>query len=102
MADYYPNTLSELDSWHDTFSAQATATGTAHNLTAGNVAQAALDNTLVGILLDYDEALRGYVQAFTEFRDICLRQVPPIGSNVGAEFIGVSRLNRPMPPSPGG
>jgi len=74
--DWYPLRLSELSEWHETFAAQCTATGTTHSLSAGNVSQAGQDRTLVGLLTNFDEAIRGYVQAWTEFRDSCLAGDP--------------------------
>ena len=74
--DWYPLRLSELSEWHETFAAQCVATGTTHGLSAGNVSQAGQDRTLVGLLTDFDDAIRGYVQAWTEFRDSCLAGDP--------------------------
>jgi hypothetical protein len=70
--DWYPNALATLGPWHTTFSAQATATGTTHGLTAGNVTQAGEDSAVVSALLDYDDALRGYTEAWTAWRDFVL------------------------------
>ena len=45
--DWYPATLAALIPWHANFSAQATATGTTHGLTAGQVTQIAADSAVV-------------------------------------------------------
>ena len=71
--DWYKKRLDELDSWHAGFKAQTIATGTTHGLSAGQVSQAGLDADLVSILVDYDAQLRGYVEAFTAYRDFLLR-----------------------------
>ena len=68
-SDWYPHRLSEIDSLHTTFSAQCAATGATHGLTAGQIAQAALDSTMVSNLVDYDDAVRGYIEAWTQYRD---------------------------------
>lgn len=70
--DWYPTTLAALGPWHATFSAQATATGTTHGMTAGNVTQAADDAGVVDAVLDYDDALRSYTEAWTAWRDFVL------------------------------
>src|SRR3989304_2651095 len=74
--DWYKTKLSELDSWHAAFSAQCAATGTTHGLSAGNVTQAATDATFVAALLNFDQQIRGFVQAWTEYRDAILRGDP--------------------------
>ena len=74
--DWYKKKLSELDSWHAAFSAQCAATGTTHGLSAGNVTQAATDATFVAALLNFDQQIRGFVQAWTEYRDAILRGDP--------------------------
>ena len=74
--DWYPNTLTALGPWHSTFSIQVAATGTTHGLTAGNVTQAGQDSDNVFIILNYDQELRSYVQAWTAWRDFVLRGDP--------------------------
>src|SRR3972149_3819660 len=74
--DWYKKKLSELDSWHAAFSAQCAASGTTHGLSAGNVTQAATDATFVSALLNFDQQIRGFVQAWTEYRDAILRGDP--------------------------
>lgn len=71
--DWYPKRLDELDAWHAGYKAQTTATGTAHGLSAAQVTQAAADADMVALLVDFDQQLRGYVEAFTAWRDIVLR-----------------------------
>ena len=104
--DWYPEQLAALGPWHATFSAQATATGTAHGLTAGNVTQAAADSAAVDVALDYDDALRGYVEAWTAWRDLLLEGDPnatpidpptiPTAPNFGPEapFPGIRTRTR--------
>jgi len=70
--DWFPSRLDQRPAWQTTFAAQATATGTTHNLIAANVTQAGLDRNITVILVNYDDALRGYVQAWTQFRDFVL------------------------------
>ena len=43
MADWYPTRRADRPAWHDNFKTEATATGTTHNLTAGNVTQIGVD-----------------------------------------------------------
>lgn len=93
--DWYPRSLAALGPWHATFSAQATATGTTHGLTAGDVTQAGLDSDAVTVALEYDDALRSYVEAWTAWRDFLLFGDPnatpidpptvPTAPNFGAE-----------------
>ncbi len=67
--DWYPTRLAELPPFHSTFAAQCTATGTDHGLTAGDIERANVDNILVTLMVDYDDALRGYVEAWTQWRN---------------------------------
>lgn len=70
--DWYPRDLAALGPWHATFSAQATATGTTHGLTAGDVTQAGDDAAIVAAVLVYDDSLRSYTEAWTAWRDFVL------------------------------
>jgi hypothetical protein len=45
-------------------------------LTAGNVTQAGVDSDVVDAMLDYDDALRGYTEAWTAWRDFVLTGDP--------------------------
>lgn len=72
MADWYPQRLSERDSWHAGFDAQATATGTTFGLSAGDKAEIHVDSILVSLCADYDVVLRQYVEAWTEWRNLVL------------------------------
>lgn len=74
--DWYKKKLSELDSWHTAYAAQCAATGTIHGLSAGAVTQAGADAQMVSLLVDFDEQIRGYLQAWTEYRDAILRGDP--------------------------
>jgi hypothetical protein len=66
--DWYPGSLAALGPWHATFAAQATATGSTFGLSGANVTQINDDSDVIAVALDYDEALRGYVQAWTAWR----------------------------------
>ena len=78
MADWYPQRLSERDSWHASFDAQATATGTTHGLLAGDVAEIRVDAILVSLCADFDVVLRQYVEAWTEWRNLVLDGDPNV------------------------
>src|SRR5688572_18682610 len=83
-ADWYPTALAALIPWHANFAAQATATGTTHGLSAGQVTQIGVDSAVVEEVVNYLAAVSAFSQAFTEFKDIMLR----------------GPLNTPMPTPP--
>ncbi|MEX2244712.1 MAG: hypothetical protein WD716_12815 [Fimbriimonadaceae bacterium] len=76
MADYYPTRLTDLIPWHANFAVEATASGTTHGLTAGEVTQAGEDSNTVALLVNYSEAVDQFRQEVTEFRDAVLRGDP--------------------------
>lgn len=82
--DWYPRRIAELAEWHANFSTQATATGVANGLTAGEVTQIAADAAVVELLFNYNETVDAFTQAVTEHRRLI------INSSVGT----------PLPPAP--
>ncbi len=82
--DWYPRRIAELAEWHANFSTQATATGVANGLTAGEVTQIAADAAVVELLLNYNETVDAFTQAVTEHRRLLINS--PEGT--------------PLPPAP--
>jgi hypothetical protein len=81
---WYPTRLSELPAWHANFDTEATATGTTHNLTAGQVNQIGEDATTVALVVTYLEAVEAFRQEVTAYKDAVLAGDPLL----------------PMPPAP--
>jgi hypothetical protein len=73
MPDFYPTRLSELIAWHANFAAEAAASGATLGLTAGSLANIALDAPNVAILVNYSAAIDAFRQEVTEYRDLVLR-----------------------------
>lgn len=71
--DWYPTSFAALIPWHANFNVQATATGVARGLTAGNVTQIAADNGIVAGIVNYQELVDSFAQAVTEYKAIMLR-----------------------------
>lgn len=72
MADWYPQRLSDRIPWHANFSSQATATGVADGLSAGQVTQIAADATVLADILNYNTEVDTFAQGFTEFMSLML------------------------------
>jgi hypothetical protein len=71
--DWYPSTLQGLPPFHANVHTQALLNGTMLNLSVGQVTQIGIDADVVDLLIDYDEEVRAFTQAWTEFRNIMLR-----------------------------
>ena len=74
--DFYRRRLSERDTWHATFAAEAAVTGTDYNLSAADVVQIQRDATNVSQVVNYSEAVDRFRQAVTAFRDAVLGGEP--------------------------
>jgi hypothetical protein len=70
MADWYPDSQAALITWHNNFSTQAAINGTSLGLSAGQVAQIAVDADNVLTMLDGLAAAHAYRQALTEYKNL--------------------------------
>ncbi len=66
---YYPRRLPARIAWHASFAAQTAEDGTAHGLSAADVAQIQLDAANVALVVGYSEAVDAFRQEATAFRD---------------------------------
>lgn len=82
--DWYPSRIAELAEWHANFSTQATATGVANGLTAGEVTQIAADSAVVELLFNYNQLVDSFTQSVTEHRRLLIN----------------SAVGTPLPPAP--
>lgn len=76
MADWYPTRVTDLIPWHTNFNTQATASGTTHGLTAGQVTQIAADLSFVTLLVNQLQAVSDYAQAVTAYKEVVFNSAP--------------------------
>jgi hypothetical protein len=81
---YYPRRLLERGPWHTNFAAQAAENGTTYGLSPADVAQIQLDAENVRAVVAWSEAVDGFAQAVTAYRD--------------ALFLGNRNVPAPIPP----
>lgn len=73
MPDWYPSRITDLVPWHSNFTIQAAASGTTHGLIAAQVTQIGVDAGIVQTMVNLDQQINDFAQAWTQYRDILLR-----------------------------